>query len=256
MKQTIYFSLSFFLSVIFMSCGNSKDSMGENDTKQSMTEIPESLSDFHAQADDSSWILRIQFENEIYFENRATNETFKAEVDEIHVAQGADIVGLSATSNDRVLRLNIDIVDCNENGKKVDLMLRNLEDKDGENYAGCGYYRGNPRLHNIWALQAINNKKINPETFPKEPPHFELNLETKQFGGFAGCNNVFGQINFEYNKMIVRNLGSTKMYCAEVSNIENDILEIMSAEPLLYTLKDGLLILENTKGSLTLKNVD
>jgi heat shock protein HslJ len=230
--------------------------MGEHNNNQSVTEIPVSLSDFYAQAEDSSWVLRVQFENEIYFKNSATNQTFRTKVDEIHVAQGANIVGLSATSNGYVLRLNIDVVDCNEKGKKVDFMLRKLDEKEGENFSGCGQYRGNPRLHNIWALRAINNEKINPETFPKEPPHFELNLGTKQLGGFAGCNNVFGQISFEYNKMIIQNLGSTKMYCAEASKIENDILEIMRAEPLIYTFKDGLLILENTKGSLTLKNVD
>ena len=181
---------------------------------------------------------------------------FKGSVDELHVAQGADVVGISAKNESHIVRLSIDIVDCGNGGRNVDLMLRKKDKKDGINYSGCGYYRGNPKLHNIWAVESINGEDLNPEKFPKDIPHFEINLETKHFGGFAGCNQVNGEMKFDYNKLTIAPLASTKMYCAEVSDIENEILGILRGGPVVYRIKGGKLILENTIGMLTLKNVD
>lgn len=242
---------------LFFSCGNSKDGMNTNQESSNSGEvIPVKLSDFYAEAPDSSWILRVQLDDKIYFEDVSKGISFIGDIEELHVAQGADVVGISAKSTSHVLRLSIDIVDCGQGGKKVDFMLRTVDSKDGSNYSGCGYYRGNPKLHDIWAVKAINGEAINPDKFPKDIPHFEINLEEKKLGGFAGCNQVFGQLNFEYNKMIIKNLGSTKMYCEGVSKIENKLLSILRAEPVIYSLKGTTLILKNTKGSIELKKVD
>tara|TARA_B100000508_G_scaffold141026_1_gene145247 strand:- start:17995 stop:18768 length:774 start_codon:yes stop_codon:yes gene_type:complete len=257
MKTTYYSILLLLVAGLFFSCGNSKDGMSSNDnTSEDAELISKKLSDFYAEAPDSSWILRVQFDSKVYFEDINKGLKFSGDVDELHVAQGADVVGISAKSNSHILRLSIDIVDCGNNGKNVDVMLRNKDKKDGTNYSSCGYYRGNPKLHGVWAVEAIDQKALNADKFPKDIPHFEINLETKHFGGFAGCNQVNGQMKFEYNKMNIAPLASTKMYCADVSDIENKILNILRSGPVVYTLKSGKLILENPKGSLTLKSVD
>lgn len=255
-KYVVWFSWIFVISLL-VSCGNSKDKMNNNDqSSNEATLFSKNLSDFYAEAEDSSWILRVQFNGNLYFEDISKNTRFIGKVDELHVAQGADVVGISASNGSHIVRLSIDIVDCGGRGKNVDIMLRQKDKKEGDSYSGCGYYRGNPRLHDIWAVEAIDGNDLNAEKFPKDTPHFEINLETGKFSGFAGCNQVMGDIFFEYNKLSIQPLGSTKMYCADVSTIENRILNILRDAPVIYSLKDNRLILENQTGMLTLKKVD
>lgn len=257
MTATIKTFCILLVTGLFFSCGNSKDGMKtNNESSNSEKIIPIKLSDFHAEAPNSSWILRVQFGNQLYFKDENKGISFKGDIQELHVAQGADVVGISAKNSSHVLRLSIDIVDCGDGGKNVDIMLRKKDKNDGNNYSGCGYYRGNPKLHDIWAVKSINGERLNPEKFPKDIPHFEINLEEKKLGGFAGCNQVFGQLSFEYNKIIIKNLGSTKMYCEGASKIENKLLSILRAKPVIYSLKGTALILENTEGSIELKKVD
>lgn len=255
-RYTIFY-MTVLLSAIMLSCGNSKDKMKNDDSSQNDAQIiTKKLSDFYAEAPDSSWILRVQFDGKLYFEDIARETKFLGDVEELHVAQGADVIGISAKNGDYIIRLSIDIVDCGEGGKNVDILKRRLDDKEGNNYSGCGYYRGNPRLHDIWAVESIDGEALNPEKFPKDIPHFEFNLEDQKMSGFAGCNQVFGQLHFEYQKISFKPLGSTKMYCAEVSDVENQILKILRDTPVIYTLKGTKLILESRTGSLTLKKVD
>ena len=252
-----------FVSVLFslISCGNSKETKEEqtqtteNSNNTEMIEHPsENLVDFHASSED--WKLSIQFDGVLVFTNESKNINYKGEIDKKSVAQGADVVSLYSSNGKEVVRVSIDIVECKNNGKRVDVMYRLEKDKNGTDFSGCGFYRGNPKLHDIWAVKMINDEELNPAKFPKDIPHFEINLQNKQFSGFAGCNQVNGMLRFEYNKMYIEPLSSTKMYCAELSDIENKILNILRKAPIIYTLKGTTLILETKTGSLTLQKVD
>lgn len=255
-RFTTFFTSALTLAVL-LSCGNSKDNMkNEGSSSNNAQIISRKMSDFYAVAADSSWILRVQFDGKLYFEDINRNTKFIGDTEELHVAQGADVVGISAKNDNYIIRLSIDIVDCGDGGKSVDILKRRKDDKDGNNYSGCGYYRGNPRLHDIWAVESINGEDLNPEKFPKDIPHFEFNLTDQKMSGFAGCNQVFGELHFEYQKVSFQPLGSTKMYCAEVSDTENKILKIMRDAPVIYSLKGTKLILENRTGRLVLKKVD
>lgn len=260
MNKIKYF---FFATVLISlaSCGNSKETndeqneSSENSNNTEMIEHPsENLVDFHASSED--WKLSVQFDGMLVFTSKSNNISYKGEVENKTVAQGADVVSVFSSNGSEVLRVSIDIVDCKENGKRVDIMYRLEKDKDGKDFSGCGVYRGNPRLHDIWAVTQINDEKLNPDKFPKDIPHFEMNLQNKQFSGFAGCNEVNGMMKFEYNKMRIKPLSSTKMYCAELSDIENKILNILRSGPIVYKLKGTNLILDTPEGYITLKKVD
>lgn len=254
-----------FASILFslVSCGNSKESNGEqtetsdNSNNSEMIEHPsENLVDFHASSED--WKLSIQFDGMLFFTNKSENISYKGKIENKSVAQGADVVSIYSSNGKEVVRVSIDIVECEENGKRVDIMYRleKSNSNNGTDFSGCGYYRGNPKLHDIWAVKKINDEVLNPEKFPKDIPHFEMNLENKQFSGFAGCNQVNGMMRFEYRKMYIEPLSSTKIYCAELSDIENKLLNILRNGPVIYNLKGTTLLLETTGGSITLKKVD
>jgi heat shock protein HslJ len=256
MKKITVLLLSFTL-LSLGSCGNSKERENKSNDKVTSEVSHQDISgvDFHAESKDDSWKLSITFDGKIVFTDTENDIQFMAEENELIVAQGADVVNVMAQNATHVIRVNIDIADCMRDGKQVNIMIRKIKVKDGLDYTGCGYYRGSPQLHDIWALHQINGKEISADQFPKELPHFEFNLVTKQMSGFAGCNQVNGALKFEYNKMIIEPLSSTKMYCGEASNHENEILNILKSRP-IYSLNKLHLTLESTVGSITLKKVD
>lgn len=260
MNRIKYFVFAITLFSL-MSCGNSKEANDDkkestdNTNNTEMIEHPsENLVDFYAADDD--WKLSVQFGGDLVFTNEAENIKYKGKIEKKSVAQGANVVSLYSSNGSEVVRVSIDIVECGENGKRVDIMHRLEKDKNGTDFSGCGYYRGNPKLHDIWAVKEINGEELNPEKFPKDIPHFEINLQNKQFSGFAGCNQVNGMMRFEYRKMYIEPLSSTKMYCANLSDIENKLLNILRNGPIIYNLKETILLLETKEGTITLKKVD
>lgn len=250
-------------SVLFLSvgCGNSKENNKKKEQVENQSEMGQvkhpspTAVDFYANAQDESWKLSVRFGGQIVFTDTKNNIYFTSDTNEKIVAQGADVVQLFSENKTHIIHVNIDIVDCMETGKSVNIMVRKTNEKKGIDYSGCGFYRGTPQIHDIWALEKLNGETLTPRQFPKERPHFEFNLNTKKMSGFAGCNQVNGNLRFEYNKMIVEQLASTRMYCGETSDLENEILTILRGQP-VYHLKGLNLILETPRGSLTLKKVD
>jgi hypothetical protein len=244
MNKIKYFVFATVL-ISLVSCSNSKETKEDqvettensnNSNNSEMIEHPsENLVDFHASSED--WKLSVQFDDMLFFTNKSKNISFKGKIEKTSVAQGADVVSIYSENDNEVVRISIDIVDCKENKKRIDIMYRLKSDKNGTDFSGCGMYRGNPRLHDIWAVTHINDEELNPAKFPKDIPHFEMNLQNKQFSGFAGCNDVNGMMRFEYNKMFIEPLASTKMYCAELSDIENKLRENALKE---YNLSDKI----------------
>ena len=250
---------SLFLTI---GCGNSKEVKNKNEEKvENQAQMGEAKHpsptavDFYASDKEETWKLSVRFEGEIVFTDTKNNISFSSETNKKLVAQGADVVQISSENDTHIIQINIDIVSCMRTGKQVDIMIRKKNEKNGIDYSGCGFYRGTPQLHDIWALHQLNGKELTAKQFPKELPHFEFNLVTKEMSGFAGCNQVNGNLRFEYNKMIIDELVSTRMYCGEASEIENQILTILRSQP-VYHLKELHLFLETPEGSIILKKVD
>ena len=239
------------------SCGNSKEKNDNNDNEAIAEVLHQDISsvDFHAESKDDSWKLSVTFDGKIVFTNMQNDIQFMAEKNELIVAQGANVVNISAKNATHVIRVNIDIADCMLNGKQVHIMIIEISRKNGLDYSGCGYYRGTPQLHDIWAVHQINGKEFSAKQFPEELPHLEFNLVTKMISGFAGCNQVNGDLKFEYNKMIVKPLSSTRVYCEETSKIENEILAILRSYP-IYNVSGLELTIESIEGVIVLKKVD
>lgn len=253
-----------FMGIFFFSlgCNNPKEISSKDEEKvntnneNKITTMPDlSTVDFYALADDSSWIFTVQYGKEITFTDKKNNIKYHSNSNEKHVAGGADIVTIYSKNDDFTISINISLSDCHENGKQTTIMVERMKDNRNFNYSGCGVYHGSPRLHDIWVLESINSDTLYADQFPKELPHFEFNLETQKMSGFAGCNQVNGNIRFEYNKMIIEPILSTRIYCKETSPIEQKILEILNGKP-VYGFNGLYLYIETTKGSLIFKKED
>lgn len=256
---------SFLLAGLFLlslGCSNNKEvaaqneDLGINNPTNKIKKLPDlSTVDFYALADDSSWLFTVQYGREITFTDLNNNIKFHSKSNHKEIAGGANIVSINSENNDFILSANIGLEDCHKTGTIINLVIKRKKDNQVLDYAGCGVYRGSPRLHDIWVLESINGDTLSASQFPRELPHFEFNLNTQKMSGFAGCNQVSGNISFKYNKIIIESLLSTRMYCKETSPMEDEILKILRSQP-IYNFYKLHLYIETTEGSLILKKVD
>ncbi len=255
--------LSFlFMGIILFSigCNNSKEAVTNSEamdkSNDDIIKMPDlSTVDYYAAADDSSWIFTVAYGQEITFIDKRNNIEYHSDTNEKQLAGGADIVSIYSKGKTYLISANIGIEDCKGNGKHVNIYVQRIKDKKDFDYSGCGFYHGSPRLNDIWVLESINGDTLSAEQFPKEFPHLEFNLNTQRMSGFAGCNQVNGNLKFDYNKIIIEPLVSTRMYCKETSPLEKEILNILRSKP-IYNFYDLHLYIETAEGSLKFRKVD
>lgn|SRR5690554_300242 len=247
---------------INLSCSNTKQTANKEEVSVSTEEdftsfddMPNVAVDYRATAEDGSWLFSITFDEQMAFMDRKNNIKFSTLESKKEVAAGANVVHAYGKNSVYEIKATIDVVDCNKNGKRIDIMVRRLSDNKVFDYSGCGMYRGDTDIHNVWSLYELNGERISPEKFPREFPHFEFDLAQLKMSGFAGCNQVNGNIRFDYNSLIIEPLISTRMYCSETSEIENEILKILRSSP-IYKIKDLYLYLEIPGSSLILRKVE
>ena len=107
-------------------------------------------------------------------------------------------------------------------------------------------------LHDIWALESIKGKTIELE----KRPFMELFPGQEKVQGFAGCNQFFGKIKATGESIQFEELGSTKMFCSDKMEVENEFLTTLRAVDNYY-IKDLRLILSEGKQQLmVLRKVD
>lgn len=120
---------------------------------------------------------------------------------------------------------------------------------------GCGNYVVDYRLHDIWALEELEGKKINAEEFKKGVPNLEIFAEEARFSGMGGCNRIGGKLFSERNLLRFTDVFSTEMLC-ENSNIEEVLLKALRSTT-RYELKSNKLYLFNQEGTKAIfKKVD
>lgn len=77
-------------------------------------------------------------------------------------------------------------------------------------------------------------------------PYFQLTGADKEnparLGGHGGCNRFFGEYETSGNKLKVSNIGSTKMYCQETSDIEAKFFQALQKGETYEIKKDTLIL--------------
>ena len=254
--------LSFMLltTLIFqlMGCANSKNKSNDKaSTVDIFTLHPSKYQvDFVAYNSDSTWKISVHFDNSVIFTDKNEHVIFRTEDFNTTVASGANIVHLNTENTNEKLQLTIDISSCNQEGKKVDLVYSDTDKNIKIKESACGFYQGDIQLFNLWTLTHLNGKKFDRSKFRKQPPFFEFNLDKNEVSGFGGCNDFSGKLRFEYQSMFIDHLMATKIYCQEESAIETPLFNMLRGERIHPTFKEGILILETTKGSCQFRKVD
>lgn len=109
------------------------------------------------------------------------------------------------------------------------------------------------RLHDIWVLTSMNGELLDRN---KARPRLELYPGEGRISGNGGCNEFFGQMDGMGKEIIFRNVGTTKMFCRDLMQMENDFISQLQAVN-SYRLKElQLYFFEGKKEVLVFQKVD
>src|SRR6186713_1687174 len=70
-------------------------------------------------------------------------------------------------------------------------------------------------IQDIWVLDSINNKVLDPNLFSHGTPYFDFNLDKKTFSGHTGCNGINGKLNEVNGKLVFDSLQFSTEVCKD-----------------------------------------
>ncbi|MCB0787186.1 MAG: META domain-containing protein [Flavobacteriales bacterium] len=103
-------------------------------------------------------------------------------------------------------------------------------------------------LDKKWVFESINGQAISlPDGM--EAPWLQFAKEGAQVSGNNGCNSLFGSYGLEGNALSFSGMGTTKMYCEQTAELEQQVMGVISNTDAV-DLKDGALQLLQNGSSL------
>jgi len=224
----------------------------------SISEVPSKIF-FKAVGTEPFWGIEIS-DDSIKFISTEEKDNFSLSYDRPQKAMDANVVSYHAKSDDIDLKFTIQQEKCSDGmsdkvyNYSVKLSLKRGDQKELL-LEGCGNYIIDYRLHDIWALEELEGKKINPEDFKKGVPNLEIYAEEARFSGMAGCNQMGGKLFSEKDLLRFTDIFTTEMMC---ENYETEKVLVKALESTTrYELKNNKLYLLNLEGTKAIfKKVD
>ena len=105
-------------------------------------------------------------------------------------------------------------------------------------------------LHDIWVLDSINNKPMDPADYSHGTPYFNFDLEKKTVTGHTGCNGVSGSLKVKEEKISFDSLVFAKQACKNDKGFEKKIVRGFKRGNLGYKILNDILYLNIEPGSV------
>ena len=213
---------------------------------------------FLATGNESEWSMKISEESIEFRSLKPGFESFNSVHVEPIVAMDANIKTYCVATELGKMNIQISQRECvNTMSAKKESYSVTIEitiNKNQTIFNGCGGYITNPRLHDIWVLEKLNSASASATDFRNELPNLEINSNTNNFIGFAGCNSMNGTVFFERGLLRFTNIITTRMACS--NNKESEFLKALQSTT-SYQVENMKLILTNQSGEkLVFKKVD
>lgn len=249
-----------FLMTFLMSCKTNVISTAESSgTKNSETSAAETLNPyFVASGNEPFWNVRIAKDFiTIKFLQDSTIIPHEAPIR----AMDANVKMYKLKTESSTIDIQIIQAECTNSmsGKKsaYKVEMRILDKKTSKEtvYEGCGNYITDYRLHDIWVLEKMNGRTISKSDFSQDFPLLEIKSAENTFMGFAGCNQMNGQLFSEDQLLRFSNIVTTRKMC-EPTNKEQEFLKTLQSGT-SYKIENRRLTLSNPNGELlTFKKID
>ena len=111
---------------------------------------------------------------------------------------------------------------------------------------GCQSQK-NLMLNNQWKLTELNGKNLTGENVEIT---LTFNTSNHQVNGNGGCNRYFGGYKLIDNTIEISNLGSTKIFCAETGNFEDEYFNTLKDKSNLKVIENQLIFSRQGKNIL------
>lgn len=216
---------------------------------------------FIATGNEPFWSVEIDFDSMMIYSTMADGEVLKTPVPAPISPQDVAALNYRAEVESGALHVTIFPKTCTDDMSgieypyRVSVTVKEGDSGDFENFMGCGRFKGDYRLHDIWALTSIDGSDIDPADFPKGVPTMDLQIVNSKVYGLAGCNQYSGVANAQHQRITFGNLMSTKMACPAL-RVENQFMGAISGNSLQYELQGLQLILSDDEHRLVFKKVD
>ena len=257
----------FALSILFVNC-KPKPAEKEVSTMDSVavkkpevatiSEAPSNVF-FKAVGTEPFWGIEIS-DDSIKFTTPEEKDNFSLSYEKPQKAMDANVIFYRAKSDNINLEITIQQEKCSDgmSDKVFDYSVKvSLKRGDQKELLlnGCGNYIIDYRLHDIWALEELEGKKINPEDFKKGAPNLEIFAEEARFSGLAGCNRMGGKLFSEKDLLRFTDVFTTEMMCDNYETEKTLVKALQSTTR--YELKENRLYLLNPDGTKAIfKKVD
>ncbi|TRZ41949.1 META domain-containing protein [Robertkochia solimangrovi] len=129
---------------------------------------------------------------------------------------------------------------------KVDLSITKSGDGITKEFHGCGFFVADTSLAGEWEAKSILSNPVDPEKSNGKYPSITIDTESRSFSGFAGCNNVRGELFMEQQLLRFTKVVSTRKMCLP-GNPEDAFLKALQAST-TYDVTEDTLILSNPNG--------
>ncbi len=212
---------------------------------------------FKATGNEPFWSFEIDFANKKMKFKTMEGDSIVTPLNNPVKPQDIDAVSYRAQIESGALNIMIIRDECTDSmsGEKSGYKVRaSVQMGDGEmkDYMGCGDYKGDYRLHNLWVLESLDGKPMDSKS---KAPNLEFNLVENKMYGFGGCNRINSNIETINDSIEIGSVISTKMACPNLDT-EKLFLDAISEKTLNFSFSEGKLILKNDSNTLIFKNVD
>lgn len=218
--------------------------------------------DFVAMGSEPFWSLELTTQGQMRFRTVAGADSLIVPLPAPGQAQDAPVLRYRALTAAGELTVTIAQRPCpnNMSGEvlpyTVTVQARTAAQPATREFAGCGRYLGNYRLHDIWALESLDGQAVGTAQFATEDkPYLELSLTREEALGFAGCNGFGGSLTQERAGLRFGTLRGTMLACPALT-FERKFLNALSGNSFAYRLENRRLILKNQVNQLVFKKAD
>lgn len=251
-----YFTLA--MTLLAVACNSSQKAAQPAPVATEEPAQPRNEVDFKATGNEPFWSV-VLTEEGLRFESLTEAESFSTPpVQGIRPAD-AHMISYQATTEAGSILVRVVGDSCTDSmsGERRPYRVEVELSKGGKNYTfqGCGTYYAPTRLHDIWALKAIDGKPY-ITGFTLQHPNLEFNIRENWVQGLDGCNSFGGTFLREDQLLRFSAMMSTLKAC-EPDDIPNAIQQTLATGAATFQFEGTLLHLRGMNGTtLTYQKVD
>ena len=217
--------------------------------------------DFLATGSEPFWSLELTSQGQMRFRTVAAGDSLLLPLPAPDQAQDAPVLRYRALAGAGELTVTIAQRACTNSMSgevlpyTVTVRVRTAAQPDNREFAGCGRYLGDSRLHDLWALESIDGQAVAAAQFGQKKPYLELNLTTGEVLGFGGCNGLGGSLTPERAGVRFGTLRGTMLACPALP-FEQKFRGALSGQSFSYQIENLRLTLKNRVNTLVFRKFD